>query len=68
VIDWVIGIYAAIMLALIALSGCIALCMRESDRRKDAYRVLRLLILSGAASGGLLGVLIKLHELGLLRW
>ncbi len=65
---WIIGIYAVILLALMAVSGCIALCMSESDRRKDAYRVLRLLILSGAASGGLLSVLIKLHELGLLRW
>lgn len=65
--DWFIGIYVALMLVLIAASGGIALCVHDSDRRKDAYKVLRLLLLSGATSG-LLGVLIKLHELGVLRW
>jgi hypothetical protein len=68
VAGWIIGIYAAIMLALMAVSGCIALFMNQSDRRRDAYRVFRLLIVSGAASGGLLSLLIRLHGLGLLRW
>jgi hypothetical protein len=68
VTGWLVGAYAVIMLLLIAVSGAIALFERKDAlRREDAYRVLKLLVLAGAASGGILGLLVKLHELGLLR-
>jgi hypothetical protein len=48
------------------VSGYIALVMPDSGRRKDGYKVLRLLLSTGTASG-LAGLIVKIHELGLIR-
>jgi hypothetical protein len=61
------GAYVAVMIALITASGSRAVNDDDPDRRRDAYKVLRLLVGVGAAGGGLLGLLVRLHELGLLR-
>ena len=63
---WLVGVYVIVELLLIAASGYVALAMPDSSRRKDAYKVLRLLLSAGAI-GGLAGMIIRLHELGLLR-
>lgn len=64
--DFLVGSYITIMLVLITASGSMALNNDDPNRRKDAYKVLRLLVTTGAASG-LIGLLVRLHELGLLR-
>jgi formate-dependent nitrite reductase membrane component NrfD len=64
--DWLVGAYVAVMLPLIALSGCMAVLNKDAVRREDARKVLRLLVTAGAASV-LIGLLAKFHELGLLR-
>lgn len=66
-LGWLFGAYIAIVFLLIAGSGCIALCMSDANRRQDGYRVLRLLLLSAGAVSGILGLLAKLHAIGLFR-
>jgi hypothetical protein len=66
VLGWLAWAYAVVELLLIAASGYAALAVRNTGRRRDAYKVLRLMLTAGAASG-LAGLLVKLHELGLLR-
>ena len=64
-----VGAYFAVLLVLIAAAGLLALCSEDDKQRNGAYRVLRLLIMAGAAGGvlGMLGLLARLHELGLLK-
>lgn len=65
VLEWIIGAYAVLILLIIALAALVAI-IPEPDQRKDAYKVLRLAINSVAGAGGILALLIKLHELGIL--
>ena len=60
---WLVGGYAVITLFLITAAGYIALRATDAELRKDAFRVLRLLVTAGAFSGGLIEVLLRLHEL-----
>jgi predicted permease len=66
VADVLVGAYVAVMVSLIALSGWIALLHKHPARRRDARKVLTILVSAGTASG-FVGLLIKLHEVGLLR-
>jgi hypothetical protein len=61
--EWLAGAYAVIMFALIGSAGCIALLVSDSQRRGDGYRVLRLLLSTGTASG-ILWLLVRLHQMG----
>jgi hypothetical protein len=64
--DWLVGTYILVMLLVITFSASMALLNKDAARRKDAYKVLRLLVTTGAASG-LISLLVKLHEIGLLH-
>jgi hypothetical protein len=66
VLGWLAWAYTIIELLLIAASGYFTLTKPSPGQRKDAYKVLRLMLSAGAASG-LADLLIKLHELGILR-
>ena len=55
-------VYALIFFALLASAGYIALWKADAGRRKDGYRVLRLVL----ASGGLAELALHLHAAGLL--
>jgi hypothetical protein len=61
------GAYVVVMLVWISASARIALYAIDADRRRDAIKVLRLLLTAVAAGGGIVGVVVKLYELGLLR-
>jgi hypothetical protein len=63
VAGWLVGAYAVITLLLIASAGRITLSAVDAERRKDAFKVLRLLVTAGAFSGGLIELLLRLHEL-----
>jgi cobalamin biosynthesis protein CobD/CbiB len=63
VAGWLMAAYAVVLLLLLAGSGYLALHEKDKARQEAAYKVLRLLI----TAGGLLGLLAKLHEFGLLR-
>ncbi len=65
-LDWLACTYAAVILILTATAGYTALCVSDASRRADGYRVLRLLLISAGPVSGLAGILIKLHQLGLL--
>jgi hypothetical protein len=56
---------AAIVLMLCA--GYVALFVDDAERRRDAYNVLKLMtIYTSSASGGAIGLLVMLRQLGLL--
>lgn len=61
--EWLVGVYAVIMFALIGSAGCIALLVSDSQRRGDGYRVLRLLLTAGTTTG-VFWLLVRLHQMG----
>ncbi len=63
---WIAGGYAALMLALIACAGFVALFVKDEKRRKMAYDVLRLVLKTATGSAGLVAIALKLHQAGLL--
>ncbi|WIX91322.1 hypothetical protein [Amycolatopsis sp. DG1A-15b] len=66
---WILGGYAVLFLLLLGCAGFVAVLVNDPDRRADAYKVLRLLtgiVLGSGGAGGLVGLLIKLHELGVI--
>lgn len=63
---WLTAIYALAELLLVICAAYTALATRSPGRRKDGYKVLRLLLSTGAGSG-LIGILLKLHQLGVIR-
>jgi hypothetical protein len=65
-VGWLIGGYALLVLCLMGFAGFVAVWVRDTRQRADAYRVLKLVIGAVAGSGGLLVVILKLAELGVL--
>ncbi|MGH3622302.1 MAG: hypothetical protein ACRDQ5_10995 [Sciscionella sp.] len=63
---WLFVAYATVALALIARAGLAAIQAPDSEQRKDAYRVLKLILGTASGAGGEVAVLVRLHELGLL--
>jgi uncharacterized membrane protein len=69
-VGWLLVATAVILLPLTAAAGYLALFDQDCDRRKDARKVLKVLLWSlgttTAVTGGL-RILDALHALGLLR-
>lgn len=63
---WFFICYAVFLAVLIAYAVHIALSCPDAERRKDAYRVLRLIWATVTGGGGVIMIAIKLHEMGLL--
>ncbi|WP_158893644.1 hypothetical protein [Amycolatopsis anabasis] len=60
-----VGAYAVVTLLLLAIAGLTAVREADAGRRRDAYRVLKLLTTT-AGGGGITAAVLKLHESGLL--
>lgn len=63
---WILGGYAVMFLLLLGCAGFVAVLVDDADRRGDAYKVLKLLTSIVFGSGGLVALLIKLHEMGVI--
>ncbi|VVJ22765.1 Uncharacterised protein [Amycolatopsis camponoti] len=66
---WILGGYAVLFLLLLGCAGFVALFVNDPDKRADAYKVLKLLtgiVLGSGGAGGLVGLLLKLHEMGVI--
>jgi hypothetical protein len=69
VLAWILGGYAVLFLLLLGCAGSVAVFVDDPGRRADAYKVLKLLtgiVLGTGGAGGFVGVLIKLHEMGVI--
>lgn len=64
--NWLIGSYAAVMLALLACAGFVAVWMQNAQQRADAYRVLKLVVGAVTGTGGVVALALRLHDAGLL--
>ena len=56
--------YPALMFALIACAGFVALFIKDEDRRKMVYDVLRLVLRTATGSAGLVVAALKLPQAG----
>ncbi|VVJ22605.1 Uncharacterised protein [Amycolatopsis camponoti] len=66
---WILGGYAVLFLLLLGCAGYVAVFVDDPDQRADAYKVLKLLtgiVLGSGGAGGLVGLLLKLHEMGVI--
>ncbi|MBP2327072.1 putative permease [Kibdelosporangium banguiense] len=62
----VIVTYAVALLALLLAAGWVALFVKDHRRATRATGILKIVLAATLGSGGLFGLLIRLHELGLL--
>jgi hypothetical protein len=63
---WMIGGYAIVLVALTGCAGYVALFVTNQRRGERAYRILKMLLTAVTSSGGLVAVLVRLHQVGLL--
>jgi hypothetical protein len=66
VLIWIIGSYAVLALGIIASAAYVAVFVPDHKQRQDACKVLKLMLGAITGTGGLLVLLVKLHEAGLL--
>jgi hypothetical protein len=64
--NWLIGSYAAVVLALLCCAGLVAVWVPDAQQRADAYRVLKLVVGAVTGTGGVVALVLQLHEVGLL--
>lgn len=64
--NWLIGSYAAVVLALLGCAGLVAVWMQNAQQRADAYRVLKLVVGAVTGTSGVIALTFRLHEMGLL--
>jgi hypothetical protein len=64
--NWLIGSYATVGLVLFGCAGYVAVWVKDRLQRADAYRVLKLVIGALTGTGGLIALVLRLHETGLL--
>ncbi len=64
--NWLIGSYAAVVLALLCCAGLVAVWVPNAQQRADAYRVLKLVVGAATGTGGVIALTLRLHEAGLL--
>jgi hypothetical protein len=62
---WIAGGYAITTVVLVCYATHVALAKPDRRHRADAYRVLKLLMTTVGGSAGLIGVLVRLHEVGI---
>jgi hypothetical protein len=63
---WIVGCYAVLALAIIGSAAFVAVFVPDDNQRRDAYKVLKLMLGAITGTGGLLALVVKLHEAGLL--
>ncbi|MEU4740587.1 hypothetical protein AB0G02_08970 [Actinosynnema sp. NPDC023658] len=63
---WFLGGYALFIGVLLAYSVHVSLSCPDAERRKDAYRVLRLIWTGVTGTSGVVWLVIKFNEWGLL--
>ncbi|MFI6100799.1 hypothetical protein ACIA8G_35065 [Lentzea sp. NPDC051213] len=63
---WFFICYAVFLAGLIGYAVHIALSCPDPERRKDAYRVLKLIWMTATGSSGVVMLAIQLHNMGLL--
>lgn len=61
-----VAVFACLLMALLLCAGGVAVFVKDSARRADAYKVLKLLTYFVGGSGGAVGLLAKLHEMGVI--
>ncbi|WP_186343507.1 hypothetical protein [Streptomyces sp. CFMR 7] len=61
-----ITLYALMLLALTGAAGWVALSVTDHHRASRATAILKALLAAALGSGGLFGLLIRLHETGLI--
>jgi hypothetical protein len=66
VLVWIVGCYAVLALAIIGSAAFVAVFVPNDSQRRDAYKVLKLMLGAITGTGGLLALVVKLHEAGLL--
>jgi hypothetical protein len=66
VLVWIVGCYAGLALAIIGSAAFVAVFVPDDGQRHDAYNVLKLMLGALTGAGGLLTLLVKLHDAGLL--
>lgn len=65
VLTWILWGYALLALVIIGSAAFVAVFVPDGSQRRDAYKVLKLM-LGALTTGGFLALLVKLHEAGLL--
>jgi hypothetical protein len=63
---WFLLCYAIFLAGLIAYAAHISLSCPDAERRKDAYRVLKLIWVAATGGCGVVMLALKLYELGLI--
>lgn len=64
-LTYVLAGSAVLLLAIIGLAGFVAILSEDTQHRQDARRVLKLMCWAVFGSGGLIAVLVRIHEFGL---
>lgn len=65
-LEWILGCYAVLSLVIIWRAAVVAITVPDAERRRDAYKVLKLMMGALTGTGGLIALLVKLHDLGVL--
>lgn len=60
--------FVALIFILFACSGFVSIFVDDAVKRQDAFKVLKLLIKITFGTGGLIALLVKLYEMGILHW
>ncbi|PRY46165.1 hypothetical protein CLV43_101436 [Umezawaea tangerina] len=63
---WFFSAYAIFTLTVAGYAARAAVSYTDASQRADAYKVLKLIWGMGTGTGGLIGLVIKAHESGLL--
>jgi hypothetical protein len=66
ILIWIIGCYAVLAMGIIGSAAYVAVFVHDHRQRQDAYKVLKLVLGAITGTSGLLVLLVKLHEAGLL--
>jgi hypothetical protein len=66
VLVWILWCYAVLALIIIGSAAFVAVFISDGSQRRDAYKVLKLMLGALTGTGGLLALLVKLYEAGLL--
>jgi hypothetical protein len=63
---WFLGSYAIFVAMILGAAVFVALFGKDADHRSAGYRVVKLIWISVSGSGGIVVLMVKLHESGLL--
>jgi hypothetical protein len=63
---WFFGGYAIFVASLTGYAAHVALSCADSERRADAYKVLKLIWGTATGASGVVAVAVRVHEVGIL--